>query len=180
MSPDQFHALPSDIPLIAAAQGRPGQLAFVVPSIAAGLTSWGAAGHTGGGWKVWTYGPDMVSDMTYRGRRSDHSMTLAMSGSDPQIELVEPVRGPSIYHDWVESSGYGFHHVGLYVDDVEDVIAPMEKAGYAMVQSGRGMGADGTGAYAYFDTTDRLGCFLEAITIPTERRLPQWVWPEPK
>lgn len=171
--------LSSTIPLLAAARDRPGQLGLIVPTIEAGLRIWGATGHSGAGWRVWTYGPDMVSDMTYMGRRSDHSMILAMSGNDPQIELVQPQAGPSIYHDWIERHGYGFHHIGIYVDDVDAMIPAMEAAGYPMVQSGRGFGADGSGAYAYFDTTSPLGFFLEAIQVPAVRRPPERVWPEP-
>ncbi len=178
MSGDAAGSLSSDIPLVAAARGRPGQVAFIVPTIGEGIRMWGASGHTQAGWKVWTYGPDMVSNMTYRGCRSDHSMILAMSGVDPQIELIQPLDGPSIYHDWIRERGHGFHHFGLYVDDVDAVTPSMEDAGYPMVQSGRGMGADGSGAYAYFDTTDRLGIYLEAIEVPVLRRPPQWILPE--
>ena len=47
-----------------------------------------------------------------------------------------------------------------------------------MVQSGRATGADGTGAYAYYDTFDELGFYLEAVVVPNLRREPDRVWPE--
>jgi methylmalonyl-CoA/ethylmalonyl-CoA epimerase len=167
----------STIPLIAGAQGRPGQIGIVVEDMDRGLEDWGAAGHTGGGWRIWRYGPAMVSDMTYRGRRSDHSMWLAMSGTHPQVELIQPLEGRSIYVDWLQTHGPGLHHLGFYIDDVEATTAQMEEAGLEMVQSGRGMGADGTGGYAYFDTTHVLGYYVEAIQVPVLRREPHRVWP---
>lgn len=166
------------VPLIAAAANYPGQLGLLVPTISDGLRVWGASGHTDAGWKIWTYGPNMVSDMTYNGQPSTHSMILAMSGTNPQIELIEALDGPSIYHDWINSHGYGLHHLGLYIDDVAAMIPRMEQANFAMVQSGRAMGADGSGAYAYFDTTELLGFYLEAIEVPTVRREPHQVWPD--
>lgn len=174
MTPDT----PSRIPLIAECGATPGQLAFVVPDIDQAMAVWGAMGHTSGGFRIWTYSPAMVSDMTYRGRSSEHSMILAMSGSDPLIELIVPLQGPSIYHDFQERQGTGLHHLGYYVQDLEGTTQRMAAAGYAMVQSGRGTGQDGTGAYAYYDTYDELGFFLEAVVVPQVRRPPHRIWPE--
>lgn len=170
--------MPSRIPLIAQCEARPGQLAFVVPDIDEAMAVWGSVGKTGTGWNIWTYSPEMVADMTYRGKRSDHSMILAMSGSDPLIELIVPLEAPSIYHDFQERQGTGLHHLGYYVDDLKATTQSMEQAGYDMVQSGRGMGFDGSGAYAYYDTYEELGFFLEAVVVPDVRRAPHRVWPE--
>jgi methylmalonyl-CoA/ethylmalonyl-CoA epimerase len=105
-------------------------------------------------------------------------MILAMAGSDPLIELIVPLHGPSIYHDFKERQGTGLHHLGYYVDDLAATTRRMAAAGYAMVQSGRATGQDGTGAYAYYDTYDELGYFLEAVVVPRVRRPPHRVWPE--
>jgi methylmalonyl-CoA/ethylmalonyl-CoA epimerase len=66
--------------------------------------------------------------------------------------------------------GEGLHHLGYFVENIETAITEMQARGYEVVQSGRGLGVDGGGAYAYFDTVDPLGCMLEAIEPP--RRLP--------
>lgn len=168
----------SRIPLIAECGATPGQLAFVVPDVDVAMAAWGAAGHTNGGWRIWTYSPKMVSEMTYRGVRSDHSMILAMGGSNPLIELIVPLTGPSIYHDFRDRVGTGLHHIGYYVSDLDRTTLAMEDAGYPMVQSGKGTGADGTGAYAYYDTFDELGYYLEAVIIPGVRRTPERIWPD--
>ena len=167
----------SAVPLIAAADGHTGQLGILVTSISEGLRTWGASDHTGSGRRIWTYGPEMVSDMTYLGRPSNHSMVLAMSGSNPRVELVEAVEGPSTDRDWILNRGYGLHDLGFFIDEVAGIVVPMEDDGFAMVQSGRNTGADGTGAYAYFDTVSLMGFDIEAMEVPRLRHPPHRVWP---
>jgi len=66
--------------------------------------------------------------------------------------------------------GEGLHHLGYFVENIETAITEMQAQGYEVVQAGRGLGVDGDGAYAYFDTVDALGCMLEVIEPP--HRLP--------
>lgn len=104
-------------------------------------------------------------------------MTIALCGEHPQIELVEPGEGPSIYHHWLDTRGPGMHHIGFYVPDLDATIRRMEDAGFPAVQAGFGNGADGSGGFAYFDTVATLGYYVEAITPPHTRRPPDRVWP---
>ncbi|WP_028923263.1 VOC family protein [Pseudonocardia acaciae] len=165
------------IPLIADAGGRPGQVAMVVADLDEAMASWGAVGHTAPRWRIWTYGPGTVSSLTYRGRPASYSMRLALAGSNPQLELIEPLEPPTIYHDWLLDDRRGVHHLGFHVVDLRATTDRMVDAGYSMIQSGVGIGADGSGGYAYFDTVDTLGYFLEAIEVPDVRRDPERVWP---
>jgi methylmalonyl-CoA/ethylmalonyl-CoA epimerase len=54
----------------------------------------------------------------------------------------------------------------------------MAERGYAILQAGRGFGADGDGAYAYFDTERDFGCILEAIVGPRRMPEPERTFPE--
>lgn len=165
----------SRIPLIAAAGGVVGQVAFVVDDMDAALRTWGSdAGH----WRLWEYGPAMIDRQTYAGTPSTYSMILAMNGANPQLELVQPLTGPSIYTTWRDAGGVGVHHLGYYVDDLETVACQMVEAGFPIVQTGDGFGADGTGSFAYFDTRAAIGIYLEGIQVPLRRRDPERVWPE--
>jgi hypothetical protein len=56
------------------------------------------------------------------------------------------------------SSGEGVHHLGHYVPDLDAEIARMAALDYPLLQSGRGFGVDGDGAYAYFDSESGFGC----------------------
>ena len=54
----------------------------------------------------------------------------------------------------------------------------MESKGFALLQSGRGMGTEGDGGYAYFDTEHAFGHILEAIQMPREMPDPERPYPE--
>lgn len=165
----------AEIPLLVASGNRPDQVGLVVASLENSLPLWGAF-HGEQTWRIWTYSPDTVTEMTYHGIPAKYSMRLALAGSGPQIELIEPLEGPSIYHTWLDRHGPGLHHLGFVVEDARTASRDMEKAGFPVVQSGLGQGADDTGAYAYFDTIETLGFYLEAIEVPRQRREPESYW----
>jgi hypothetical protein len=129
-----------------------------------------------GPWDVYTYGPHLMPRMTYRGQEQPYTMILALAHVGPTVyELIQPVEGPDIYHEFLENRGEGLHHLGYYVSDIDDAIAEMAAQGIALLQSGHGFGVDGDGAYAYFDTEAQLGCIVEAIELPRELTPPERV-----
>jgi methylmalonyl-CoA/ethylmalonyl-CoA epimerase len=145
------------------------QIAMLVPDLAAGVAMWSATlGHD---WPTYAYGPGNVPFLRYRGEPATFSMRVALSSGSPQIELIEPGEGPSIYHDWIEGHGYGLHHLGFHVADSDTVVRNMRLAGYEPVQEGAGYGLAGDGSFFYFDLTATLGLYLEVITV-TARRPP--------
>jgi methylmalonyl-CoA/ethylmalonyl-CoA epimerase len=102
-------------------------------------------------------------------------MRLAITQTGPTMyELIEPVQGPTLYQEFLAQHGGGLHHLGYFVQDLDEA---MEAQGYAMVQSGRGFGVDGDGGYAYFDTVPAVGCILEAIAMPTKMPDPERTYP---
>ena len=131
-----------------------------------------------GPWDVYTYGPHRMPIMTFRGREQPYVMKLGLAfvGST-MYELIESVTGPNIYEEFLKERGEGLHHLGYYVDDIDAEIAAMAGRGYALLQSGRGFGVDGDGAYAYFDTERDAGCVLEAIARPRQMPTPEFTFP---
>ena len=127
-----------------------------------------------GPWVGYTYGPRTLSELRYRGRPGEYEMKVALSQIDPQIELIEPVRGPSIYHDWMAEHGEGLHHVAYPVPSLAESAAELEAMGYREIQYGAGYGAEGDGAFAYYDTADDLSAIVELRVIPRVRREPEW------
>ena len=120
----------------------------------------------------------LVKHMTYHGEPGDYSMRIALSYLGPlRIELVEPLEGDTVYADFVREHGYGVHHFGLLVEDMQEAISQAEAAGLAMIQDGAGFGLDGDGHYAYLDTEDRIGVTLELIERPKGRVPPDKVYP---
>jgi methylmalonyl-CoA/ethylmalonyl-CoA epimerase len=147
-----------------------GQIAFVVRDLERALEQWSRLSI--GPWNIWTFGPERLSQMTYRGRQQPYSMKIALCSIGPlTYELIEAVQGPNIYEEFLQQYGEGAHHLGYYVDDMSAATASMEGMGYHVIQSGSGFGVDGDGAFAYFDTQRDLGCIFEAIMVP--KRMPQ-------
>jgi methylmalonyl-CoA/ethylmalonyl-CoA epimerase len=127
-------------------------------------------------WSVYTYAPGLVRDQTYRGAPSDFSMRVALAASDPIVELVQPLTGPSIYDEWLEQHGEGLHHVGVEVPSLAVAIAAASDAGFELLQSGRGYGVDEDGGFAYLDTYEQLRVIVELLEFPRRRRPPEAVW----
>lgn len=153
--------------------GRPvGQVGIVVRDLdtaAERLSLTVAAGP----WRIYTYSGETLAERTYRGRPGAFAMRLALNAQTPMIELIQPLEGPSIYHEWLDTHGEGLHHLAVWVDSVDAAIAEMAAAGFGVLQSGRGFGAGGDGAFAYFDTGPALGVVYEAVELPARRREPE-------
>ena len=131
-----------------------------------------------GPWRVYTYGPPLVKDTTYRGRRVDYRMRLAFATvGNLAFELIEPLEGPTIYHEFLERGGEGIQHFGIFVPNLEEAAAEMRAHGFEVIMSGRGFGKGGDGGYAYFDTEERLGAVYELIEAPAERYPPERIYP---
>jgi catechol 2,3-dioxygenase-like lactoylglutathione lyase family enzyme len=154
----------------------PSQVGILVDDLESALSRydslWG-----GGPWRCFRYAADTIPVVTYRGEPGRYSIWLAINQTTPQIELIHPVTGPSIYDEWIDRRGPGLHHLGFWVDSLDEAVSAMEAAGYPLLQSGSGYGLDGDGGYAYFDTERDFDVVLEAIEVPARRREPDFVWP---
>lgn len=117
-------------------------------------------------WRRASFDRESVEELMFRGQPAEFSIRLAFGGSDPEIELIEPVDGTSIYHEWLAEHGDGIHHLAVVVTSLADATAAMEAAGFEVVQSGRGFAPTRTGGFAYYDTARALGYVLEAVEMP--------------
>lgn len=127
-------------------------------------------------WHFYTYGKPLVKRMTYQGQPSEYKMRIALSYLGPmRIELIEMVEGDTVYADFVKEHGYGVHHFGVLVENMQEAIDEAEAAGLAMTQDGAGFGRDGDGHYAYLDTEDKIGITIELIERPRGRVKPEKV-----
>jgi len=131
-----------------------------------------------GPWHIYTYGKPLVKRMTYRGEPCEYKMRVALAYIGPlRIELIEILEGDTIYAEFVKEHGYGVHHFGVLVEDIETAIAQAESAGLKMTQDGAGFGLDGDGHYAYLDTEDKIGVTIELIQRPRRRVPPERIYP---
>jgi catechol 2,3-dioxygenase-like lactoylglutathione lyase family enzyme len=149
------------------------QIGLLTDDLEAAVSRWG----TGFGlapWNIYRYDAGMAS-LELRGEPGAFAIRLALSSSTPQVELIEPLEGPSIYHEWMDEHGPGLHHVGLFVDSIADLLPEMSDAGHELLQRGSGYGLEGDGGFAYFDTLDAFGVVTELIEVPHRRRTPDLV-----
>mgnify|MGYP001102071277 CR=1 FL=1 len=153
------------------------QVAIIVPNLEEAVENYWKLFRIGD-WHFYTYGRPLVKSMTYQGQPSDYKMRVALSYLGPmRIELIEMVEGDTVYADFVREHGYGVHHFGVLVENMQEAIAQAEAAGLMMTQDGAGFGRDGDGHYAYLDTEDRIGVTIELIERPQGRMPPEKVYP---
>ena len=132
-----------------------------------------------GGWVFHTYAAPLLSYMTYHGHPAEYSMRLALSYFGPnRVELIQPLEGPSVYHDFIEKHGYGVQHFGIVVPQIESALSEARAAGIAVLMEGAGFGLDGDGYFAYLDTEDAFGVTYELIERPARRVEPEKTYPE--
>lgn len=143
------------------------QVALLVQDLESSVELWTGLGISE--WRIYTYSQNNVATPTYRGKPGEFKFRLALGGNSPQVELIQPLRGPSIYHDWIAEHGYGLHHLGFFVPSIEKAIEEFENAGLDVIQSGRGYGMDRDGGFAYVELPGSP-LVLEAIEVPKRRR----------
>lgn len=157
-----------------------GQVAILVPDLDAAMRNyWEKFGI--GPWHVYTYAQPLVREMTYHGEQANYSMRIGLSYFGPmRIELIQPLSGDSVYADFIREHGYGVHHFGLIVDDMQAALQKTNAAGVEMLMDGSGFGLDGDGHYTYLDTEKDLGVTLELIQRPKRRHTPEAIYPAPE
>lgn len=156
------------------------QVAILVPDLMAAIKHY----HDDfgiGPWDIYIYQKPLVREMSYHGEPANYAMRIGLSYFGPmRLELIQPLRGETVYADHIAEHGYGLHHFGLLVEDMEVALAEAKAAGYEMTMDGSGFGLDGDGHYAYLDTEDRLGVTYELIERPKRRHKPEAVYPPKK
>jgi methylmalonyl-CoA/ethylmalonyl-CoA epimerase len=153
------------------------QIGFVVPDLERAMEAyWRCFGI--GPWRVYTYGYPLVKDTTYRGKKEDYRIRLALAEvGDLVVELIQHLDGNTVHKEFLQRSGKGIQHLGLFVDNIDVAVKQMQEAGFEVVQTGKGYGADGDGAYAYVDAEQELGVMYELIQLPAQRVQPEQIYP---
>jgi hypothetical protein len=160
------------------ASPRVNQVAVVVHDLDAAMRNyWETLGI--GPWSVYTFAPPLVKEMTYRGRLQDYAIRLALAQAGEVLyELVQPLSGENIFKEHLDRKGESVHHIGVFVDSYDRAIAEAMRQGHTVIQSGKGYGRWGDGAYGFLDTEKSLGVIVELIQVPRERVKPERVFPD--
>ena len=113
-----------------------------------------------GPWQIVRMEPPILNDVTLRGKTVNATMlaAIAQSGSI-QLELIQPLEGPSIWKEFLEEKGGGLHHVQSHIQNPKVTLAAFKEIGVDVLMSGR----IGNNIFYYMDTQPLLGIILEII-----------------
>lgn len=141
------------------------QIGILVPDLDAAITAYSGICPSDSWRRLEPDGP--LPGTSYLGEPGTFTARLAFGGADPEIELIQSLTGPSVYSTWLETRGYGVHHLAVFVDSLEDETDRMTRAGFPLVQSLTGFGPHRDGGYAFYDTVAALGHYTEALRPAT-------------
>ena len=139
------------------------QNAYIVRDIEASMHQWI---NTMGVGPFFLLDHIQLKDVIYRGAPIDLdiSAAIAFSGS-VQIELIQQFNdGPSAYRDVVPQGQEGFHHMCIYPDDYDKVLAEYEAAGMPLAMAGKVASSDAR--FCYMDARANLNCMMELVDVP--------------
>ena len=135
-----------------------------------------------GPWWVQEYRAPDLTDTIYRGQATAFSMRLALAWTGAlNWEIIQPLDGPSIYHDYLEQNREGVQHVGIMLSDLgmnwDECHRSFKERGFEPIQEGRWKRI----RFCYYDTIAATGTTIEVIDRPRdfERPAPLYWYPEP-
>jgi catechol 2,3-dioxygenase-like lactoylglutathione lyase family enzyme len=124
------------------------------------------------GAKKWVRMPDIhfaPDTCTVHGAPADFVAHISFSyAGDTQLELIAPVRGASVYSEYLEAFGAGLHHVCVEASDPEAfdaALAAAERDGTPVVQQGI---MPGGMRFGYVAAPDAGVPYIEYAYIPDE------------
>ncbi|RYY25342.1 MAG: VOC family protein [Sphingomonadales bacterium] len=136
------------------------QMAYTVENIHAAMDAWSTQYGVGPFFLNEGY---VGENSVFRGQPDTTSFDVAMGFSGGMmIELIEvKTPAPSIYHEGIERSGYGFHHVGIVATDFDADLARYRDQGFDLVVSGNI--PETPFRYAYLENPGMFPGYLELI-----------------
>src|SRR6185312_6959251 len=72
-----------------------------------------------GPWRVYTFDSATVTGRTYRGEDADYAIKVCFADvGDLAVEIMQPLYGPSIFQEFLDTRGEGIQHVAFDCDEV--------------------------------------------------------------
>lgn len=131
-----------------------------------------------GPWNVYRHEPPRLHDTTLAGDPVDYTMLGAETHvGDLGFEILQPLEGPSIYREWLEQHGEGFHHLAVMLHDIDESTALKERfaeQGMRVLMSGQ---IGETIEFFYVDTEPSLKIIVESGSGHAIELQPDYVYP---
>jgi Glyoxalase/Bleomycin resistance protein/Dioxygenase superfamily len=126
-----------------------------------------------GPWMLLDFKPPQLTDVTLHGITVHKDVNLHIKAAiaqwgDLQIELLQPVKGPSTYMEFLKTRGQGIHHLSFdRIEDFDEMISGFHKTGIETESSGLLGGAI---TFTYLASQKDLGTIFEALKIDSGKR----------
>jgi catechol 2,3-dioxygenase-like lactoylglutathione lyase family enzyme len=131
-----------------------------------------------GPWSVFEYGPPLLHDTRVRGEAVGYAMIGAETSVDGLgFELIQPVHGPSIYQEFLDTHGEGVQHIACMKHSFEESTQVREHwrdNGADVLMSGR---IGDTIEFYYLDTAPMIKFVLESGSGHAIDLKPTYVYP---
>ena len=97
---------------------------------------------------------------TYKGNLSEGSCYLAFFNLENiQLELIEPIGENSTWHEFLEKTGGGIHHIAFWIKGMDGQVKKLKMMGMQEVQHGGWTG----GQYSYLEGPEEMGLIVELL-----------------
>jgi catechol 2,3-dioxygenase-like lactoylglutathione lyase family enzyme len=138
------------------------QTAYIVPDIDAG-EKWFRRIV---GVPAWTRFPvHLGAGCFHRGKQADTDIVVSLGYvGERQFELIQSMRGSNIYTEFLETHGYGLHHLGFIVPRIAPVVASLRAKGLDLMSEGVLGGVQ----FAYFDCVATGSSNIEIIELDAD------------
>ena len=102
-----------------------------------------------------------ATQSVFRGKPCPARAKLAfLNCGQLDIELIEPDENESVWREYLEKNGEGFHHIAFFVKGMKENIQKLEERGMKLGQTGEYTG----GRYAYVeDVGDKYKMMFELL-----------------
>lgn len=130
-----------------------------------------------GPWSVFEYGPPLLHDTVLRGEPTYYTMIGAEAHvGGINVELIQPVEGPSIYKEWLDRHGEGVHHIACMKvgSNADELLKQFADLGMREVMSGS---IGDTIRFFYLDTEPMLKFVLESGSGHAIDLKPTYIYP---
>ena len=140
--------------------GEVRQVGYVVKDIERAMRLWVDMGVG-----PWFYAEEVpVEDFFYKGVPSALEMSVALANSGHlQMELIQQRNdAPSLYRDFLQTTGEGAHHISYWTEDFDEQWKHLLSCGYTVGHSGN-IGVQGR--FIYFVNEDLPGTIIELSEV---------------
>lgn len=126
-----------------------------------------------GPWMFIDFKPPHLTDVALHGIPMNpelnlHTKAAIAQWGDLQIELLQPVKGPSTYMEFLKSRGPGIHHLSFaQLEDHDEMISGFHRIGIETESSGL---LGGTITFTYLSSQKELGTIYEALKIDAGKK----------